>query len=136
MRVVLDTNIFISGLLIPKSNAGKIIKFWLDEHRYELCLSESMIAEIEKVLHYPKIRKRLQLSDSEIEKYCALLRFHCHLAEIKNIKASVPKDKKDDHILATFLAGEADYLISGDDDLLSLKDEYKILSPKEFLEKF
>ncbi len=133
MKLVLDTNIFISGLLFPKSNAGKLLKACFEE-RFELCLSNEIIAEIEKVLFYPKIRKKLNLSDEEIINYCSLLKFNCHLFEIKKIKAKVLKDRNDDHILATLIASKADFLITGDDDLLSLASEYKIVSLKEFLE--
>ena len=135
MKLVLDTNIFISGLLFPKSGAGKIVKLCLNEE-FELCLSKSMIGEIERVLFYPKIRKRLKLTDSEIENYCSLLNFSAQVFDIKHIKAKVPKDHKDDHILATFLASEADYLISGDDDLLCLRGKYQIISVKDFTSKF
>ncbi|OFW81039.1 MAG: putative toxin-antitoxin system toxin component, PIN family [Alphaproteobacteria bacterium RIFCSPLOWO2_01_FULL_40_26] len=135
MKLVLDTNVFVSGLFLPKSNAGKILNLCMIG-RYDLCLSEELICEIERVLFYPKIKKRLNLSESEIENYCALLRFRFNLCKIKNVKAKVPKDSKDNHILATFKASYADYLITGDDDLLSLRNEYQIISLKDFIEKF
>jgi putative PIN family toxin of toxin-antitoxin system len=135
MKLVLDTNIFISGLLFPKSSAGKLVKLCLNE-KFELCLSESMIQEIERVLFYPKIRKCFKLSDAEIENYCSLLKFNSHFFDTKSIKAKVPKDKNDDHILATFLASGAQYLITGDDDLLSLKQTYRIISLRDFARDF
>jgi len=135
MKIVLDTNIFVSGLFIPKSNAGKILNFCM-AGKYDLCLSEELISKIERVLFYPKIRKRLKLSEAEIENYCSLLRFRFHLFEIKNIKAKVPKDAKDNHILATLIASKADYLITGDDDLLSLRADYKIISLQDFFKNF
>jgi uncharacterized protein len=135
MKLVLDTNIFISGLLFPKSSAGEIVSACLSD-KFELCLSKSMIAEIEQVLFYPKIRKKLKLTDAEIENYCSLLSFCATFFETKNIKAKVPKDQKDDHILATFLASSADYLITGDDDLLSLSSQYRIISLKDFMIQF
>ena len=47
MKLVLDTNIFISGLLFPKSNPGKLLKMCF-EGNFELCLSNEIITEIEK----------------------------------------------------------------------------------------
>jgi putative PIN family toxin of toxin-antitoxin system len=132
MKIVLDTNIFVSGLFFPKSNAGKVVNLCLSD-QYQLCLSEELIEEIKRVLFYPKIKKRLKLSESEIEDYCSLLRFNSHLVQIKNIKAEVPKDAKDNHVLATLLASQADYLITGDDDLLSLHESYRIISLKDFM---
>ena len=46
IKIVLDTNIFISGLFFPKSNAGKLLNSCF-EKRYNLCLSEELIMEIE-----------------------------------------------------------------------------------------
>lgn len=135
MKLVLDTNIFISGLFFPKSNAGKVVDLCLKE-KFELCLSEEMIEEVERVLMYPKIKKRLKMSEAEIENYCSLLRFCSHVFDIKNVKAEVPKDKNDNHILATFLFSKANYLITGDDDLLSLRQSYKIISLKDFVREF
>jgi putative PIN family toxin of toxin-antitoxin system len=135
MNIVIDTNIFISGLFFPSSNPGKIIKLWRDE-KCSLFLSEPLITEISKVLSYPKIRKRLKWDNERIESYCFLLRLNCRLVDIKDIKAEVPKDRKDNHVLAAFLASKSDFLISGDSDLLELKDQYQIISPKEFIEKF
>ncbi len=133
MKLVLDTNIFISGLFFPNSNAGRLLKDCFNG-KFELCLSNEIIAEIEKVLFYPKIRKKLKLNDEEIVNYCSLLKFNFHLFNIKKIKAKVLKDRNDDHILATLIASKADYLISGDDDLLSLNKDYSIISLKEFIE--
>lgn len=135
MNIVLDTNIFISGLFFPTSNAGKILKSWREEE-HVICMSEPLITEISEVLSYPKIKKRLKWDAKEIENYCLLLRFECHLVDIKTTKAEVPKDKKDNHILATFLASQSDFLISGDSDLLDLQEKYQILSPREFVERF
>ncbi|MBU6338382.1 MAG: putative toxin-antitoxin system toxin component, PIN family [Rickettsiales bacterium] len=135
MKIVLDTNVFVSGLFFPKSNAGRILNSCI-EGKFNLCLSDELLSEIEKVLFYPKIRKRLNLSQLEIENYCSLLRFKFEMFGIKNVRASVVKDKKDNHILATFIASDADYLITGDDDLLSMSDEYNIVSLSEFVKKY
>jgi putative PIN family toxin of toxin-antitoxin system len=134
MKVVLDTNIFVSGLFFAKSNAGKILNLCFEE-KINLCLSNELIAEIEKVLFYPKIKKRLNLSQIEIENYCSILRFKFEVFSIKKVKAIVDKDINDNHILATLIASKADYLITGDDDLLSMSNKYKIISPKDFTQK-
>lgn len=135
MKLVLDTNIFVSGLFCAKSSTGKLLNLCMSG-KYDLCLSDELIDEIERVLFYPKIKKRLNLSENEIENYCALLRFRFHLFPIKNIKAEVPKDAKDNHVLATLIASNADYLITGDDDLLSLRDDFRIISLRDFVKKF
>lgn len=65
MKVVLDTNIFISGLLLPKGVPGRIVQAWR-QSQYSLILSESMLSEIEQVLNYPKIKRRLDWSPSKL----------------------------------------------------------------------
>ena len=51
---------------------------------------------------------------------------------IRTEKASVPRDPGDDPVLATLLAADADCLVSGDGDLLALRDRFPILTPAEF----
>lgn len=134
MKVVLGTNVLISGLMLPDSIPGKIVSAWRNAH-FDLVLSEAMLAEITKVLAYPKIAKRLQWDVRRIEQFVLLLRFNTHVVEIEQVKAEVPDDPDDNMVLATLLAGQADYLISRDSDLLALKQRYPILKPAEFADK-
>lgn len=134
MRVVLDTNVFISGLMLPKSIPGRIVTAWRNAH-FDLALSAPMLEEIAKVLAYPKIAKRLQWDDHLIDQFILLLRFKTLIVDIGQIEAVVPDDANDNMVLATLLASQADYLISGDNDLLALRDQYPILTPAEFAQK-
>jgi putative PIN family toxin of toxin-antitoxin system len=134
MKVVLDTNALISGLMLPESNPGKIVSAWRNAH-FDLVLSDPMLAEIARVLAYPKIASRLQWETHRIEQFVLLLRFKTHIVEIEQVDAEVPDDPDDNMILATFLAGRAEYLISGDRDLLALQHRYPILTPAEFAKR-
>lgn len=58
MRVVLDTNVFVFGLMLPQSLPGRIVAAWRDGE-FDLVLSEPMLEEITRVLAYPKISRRL-----------------------------------------------------------------------------
>lgn len=134
MKVVLDTNVLISGLMLPESIPGKIVTAWRNAH-FDLVLSDPMLAEIAKVLAYPKIANRLQWDTHRIEQFGLLLRFKTHVVEIDQVNAEVPDDPDDNMILATFLAGQAEYLITGDSDLLALQHQYPILTPAEFAKR-
>lgn len=134
MKVVLDTNVLISGLMLPKSIPGKIVTAWRNAH-FELVLSEPMLAEIARVLAYPKIAARLQWDTHRIDQFALLLRFKTHMVEIDQINVEVPDDPDDNVILATFLAGQAEYLITGDSDLLALQHQHPILTPGEFAKR-
>ena len=103
MRVVLDSNVFISGLMLPQSIPGKIISAW-HGRQFDLVLSEPMLIEITRVLSYPKISRRTGWDDATIARYVALLRFEADIVNIVGITADVPNDPNDPNdapILAT-----------------------------------
>jgi len=132
MKAVLDSNIFLSGLMFPKSVPGKILTAW-HHAQFDLVLSEPMLDEITRVLAYPKIRKHLAWSDETIEQFVTLLRFQAEIVDIRGIIAIVPHDADDNPILATLIASCADCLVSGDSDLLELRNEYAIETAAEFV---
>ena len=126
LRVVVDTNVFISGLLWG-GNPGKILNLWL-WGKFNLLMCPYLCFEIIDV--YQKFDNPSQ----DIEK----LRLYLETKTIKIIpkkKVRVCRDPKDNQILALCWVGQADFLITGDKDLLSLKEfkNTKIVRPKEFL---
>ena len=131
MKVVLDTNVLLSGLMLPDSVPGRIVAAWRNKG-FELILSEPMLAEIARVLAYPKIRSRIGWSDVEIDHFVRLLRFRANVVDISGIEAEVPQDADDACVLAALIAGGADCLVTGDQDLLSLRTEYPVESLAEF----
>jgi uncharacterized protein len=134
VRAVIDTNVFISGLMLPQSIPGRIINAWRTGH-FSLVLSEPMLSEISSVLSYPKIRKRIGWDDNTINRYLTLLRFEAEVADIRLTKAHVPRDAKDNMVLATLIASKADCLVTGDLDLLTLAETYPIISPADFVKR-
>ena len=133
MKVVLDTNVWISGLLLPSSLAGKILSDW-DAARFSVVTSPFILDELKKVLRYPKIRKRIQWSETKVEQYVTTLQFltDYFLFDEKSCVATVPKDINDTAILHTLILSQADYLITGDSDLLDLREQYPIITLAEF----
>ena len=134
MRAVIDTNVFISGLMLPNNTPGRIINAWRSGH-FSLVLSEPMLTEISTVLGYPKIRKRIGWNDDTISCYVMLLRFEAEIFDIRKTAAHVPRDAKDNMVLATLLASKADSLVTGDADLLALAGTYPILTPADFVSR-
>lgn len=135
MKVVLDTNIFISGIISPNNNAGKIIKEW-QNNSLEIITSLELLEEIKQVLKYPKIIKIIGWPDKKIEEYIEFLRFFTTVVEIANINYNFAQDPNDNHIIATYLAINCDHLITGDKALFSLKDELNVISLDDFLNKY
>ena len=132
MRVVIDTNVFVSGLMLPASVPGRILAAAI-VGGFEIVLCEAMLEDISAALRYPKVRKRVALSDNELDRYVQALRFVADVIDPAGVAVQVPKDRDDDVILATLVAGKADWLITGDAALLALADQYPILTPSDFV---
>lgn len=94
-----------------------------------------MLQELRLALHYRGVRRRIALSDVELERYFAELRYINEMVGIVGSKARVPRDRRDDIVLATYIAGGAEYLLTGDDDLLSFRPDHSILTAHEFYEQ-
>lgn len=135
MRIVLDTNVLLSGLMLPDSTPGRIVAAWR-RRNFDLLVSEPILEEIARVLAYPKIRKRVGWDSEHISRYIALLRFEAEVVSIAGIEADVPADPDDNHLLATLIAGKADWLITGDSDFDELSGQYPIIAPGEFVRRF
>jgi putative PIN family toxin of toxin-antitoxin system len=131
MRVVLDTNMLLSGLMYPHGPPGEIVRAWR-ESRFDIVLSIEQLTEIARVLSYPKIRKILKWDRVRIEGFIKQLYLRTEMVNITGISAIVPRDSKDSAILATLTAAGADYLVTGDKDLLALRGHYAVLTPAEF----
>ncbi len=131
MKIVLDTNVFLSGLASPGGIPGKILAAW-DNHSFELVFSEFQLAETARVLAYPRIRKILKWDENRIQEFIRQLCLRVEIVDISDIEVEVPTDPDDSPILASLIAAKADFLISGDKDLLALRDIYPIETPAEF----
>ena len=131
MKVVLDTNVLISGLAYPHANPGRIVGAWR-EGRFDLVISKQQLSEIGRVLAYPKIRERLGLGDATIAAFLKQLLLRSELVDIEGVAGEVPQDPDDRPILAALLVAEADWLVTGDRDLLVLRDQHSILAPADF----
>lgn len=133
MRVILDTNVLVSGLMFPKSIPGRAVAAWR-EGRFDLVLPLAQLEEIGRVLAYPKIRKLLQWDDEAIGRFLKQLYLRAEVV------APAPQDVKvrdgsDLHVLQALAAGAAELLVTGDDDLLSLRERYAIETPAEFAKR-
>lgn len=118
VRVVLDTNIFVSSLLHPLRVPGQIVTAWITK-RFDLISSELQIVELRTVLDYPRLRDRIARP-----KAGALInrirQASVMIDRIPMIERS--PDPDDDYLLALAEAGRADWLVTGDKpDLLALE---------------
>jgi putative PIN family toxin of toxin-antitoxin system len=131
VKVVLDTNVLLSGLMFPDSTPGRVVKAWR-ETRFDLVFSKEQLTEIARVLMYPKIRQRLKWRRENIERFLRQLYLRSEQVDISDVLQTVPSDPEDQPILASLIASRAEYLVTGDSDLLTLSDRYPIVTPTEF----
>jgi len=133
MRAVLDTNVVISATLIRGGNEDKVLRAW-QRGAFELVLSPQILDEMARALFYERIRKFRWMSEDEVLTLHQYLAGESVLARGKaSVKAS--RDPEDDKFLAAAVEAQADYVVSGDKDLLDLK-AYKgarIVTPAQFL---
>ena len=131
-KLVIDTNIFISAFL-----GGKNAKFLLKEvvnDTYELIMSKQQLKEIEQVMKRPKFHK--YITSSEIDELINLLSLKIIVPSIYE-KINDCRDSKDNMILEEAVYGNAQYIITGDEDLLVL-NPYRwinILTLRDFFNK-
>ena len=128
MKVVLDTNVFISGIFW-KGASNKVILNW-KEGKFTLITSLETILEIIKILKDFKTK----LPDDLIKEWVDLIVRNSIIVGPKEKMTIVEDDPKDNIFIETAVAGNADYIISQDNHLLKLKEfrGIKIITPEEF----
>jgi putative PIN family toxin of toxin-antitoxin system len=131
LRVVLDTNVLVSGLAYPGSVPGHIVGVWR-RGGMDVVLSHYILEELNRVL--PRL-KRVRLSDAEIRDLVDGLLFLADIVELDGGRDATLRDAADQQVLGTLLASKADYLITGDKDLLALAEKYPIVTPAVFWER-
>ena len=137
MRVVLDTNVFISAFVSSKGAPAQIFDLWR-EGKLELVSSREAIDEIQRVLTYSRIRGRLRYSDEQVQQFLSLLWEYAVSIEILSVAAVVAADPDDDKFLALALASQAQYVVTGDRHLLDVGvyQSVPIVTPAVFLAGF
>ena len=136
LRAVLDANVFASAFIRPQGHSGQILLRLAEKREFQLVLSASILAEVRRVLRYPRLRKELRCSDEEIDLRVAALGVLADMVE-EGVSVHVVKaDPDDDKYIATALVGRASHLVSGDHHLLDLVDcqGVRIVRPRAFLE--
>ncbi len=131
MRAVLDTNVFISFLLTRGETITRILDGWEDE-AFTVLISPQLLAELRRVLEYPHLKARIK--PAEARALLNLLETDALLVSGTYSTIGATPDPKDDMIVACAVEGKADYIVSGDPHLLTLKqyEEVHIVSPAEF----
>ena len=136
-RVVLDTNVLISGMFWDGKPAEIIRKAEYKE--IEVVISRPILEELEGVLKRPYFENNFGDMDKKIREISIkfIQIFEGPIETKKNIDV-IKKDKSDNRILECAVEGYADFVISGDEHLLELKEfrGIEILEPDAFLKRY
>jgi putative PIN family toxin of toxin-antitoxin system len=128
VRVVFDTNVIVAGL-VAQGLCHELIERHLPSHRPVLSavLWDELVATL---------REKFGLEPPDLP-FLALYRRHAAWVEPAPLERPISRDPSDDWVLATALSGEAEAIVSGDDDLLGLSSwrGIEILTPRRFLER-
>ena len=130
MRVVLDTNVLISGIYfggIP----GRIVDAWLDAG-FTACITPAIYEEYLKVIDRFSKKSASPIVERD---WPTLLPEICYMIPDQRLSHPVSRDPSDDKFIACAMGAKADYLVTGDLDLkkIPLRLDFRIVSPEEFL---
>ena len=129
-RFVFDTNVLVSASLFSRSKPGQALR-WALQHG-EVLMSLALLQELEEVLRREKLQR--YVSSARREEFLeALIERAVFLEPAEAIRAC--RDPKDDKVLELAIAGKAQLIVSGDQDLLTLSPfrGVEVLRPEEFL---
>ena len=132
-RAVVDTNILIRALIKPQGAVGPVLTR-LRNGDYTLLYAEPLLDELMAKLALPRIRDKYHLTDDDVETVLALILLRGEPV-MPQRRITACRDPKDNIVLEVAVAGEADYIVTGDNDLLVLHpfEGIPIVGPAEFL---
>ena len=128
MRVVFDTNVLISAYLF--AGIGKmVIDYCIDNHEIEIVLSRTILNEFNRVLI-----DKFRYSDEDARMTIETVALVSEIVEPATFDTQICRDPDDDAILGTAVAGNADCIVTGDNDLLVLERfrGVDIIAPSDF----
>ena len=128
VKIIIDTNVWISFLM--GKTLARLENYVYNGH-FQIISCDEQLAELREVLYRPKMER--YFSAHQIKEIFELLADFAQFVSLQS-KVDICRDAKDNFLLALSIDSDADFLITGDKDLLSI-DEFentKIVSFKEF----
>lgn len=134
IRAVLDTNIIVSAIINTNSSVSQEIYQNSKGKRFLLVISPSILAEVEDVIHRTRIVRFHKYSVQEMRRIVQELINVSYMVSGKT-EIEVVRDPDDNKIISAAVEAKAEYIVSRDKDLLSLRkyQRIKIITPEEFM---
>jgi uncharacterized protein len=135
IRAVLDANVIVSAVLTTTGVPAQILDAWRTED-FALLVSSPILEEVARVLEYPRIARLHRWTRAKIRAFVAELAYLGIMTPGKVTLNVIRDDPADNRYLECAVEGAADYLVSGDRDLLDLQEHggIRIVSPKAVFE--
>lgn len=135
MRAVFDTNLLVSYLLVHRPPLATLVDEYLAQENFTLVTAPELLAELERVLRYPRLQRYYDAPQRD--RFVALVAALSEVVELPTNIPAISRDPDDDREIACAVVGRADFIVSGDKDLLTLKQvgRIPILTAAEFLER-
>lgn len=133
MRVVIDTNVIISALLKATSPPALVVRAALGAE-CEWLTSADLLAELARVLALPRIQRQAGFDSARAARF--VRRIEAYATRVTPTRTiDVSRDPDDNRVLEAAVAGEADYIVTGDRDLLELAlfEGIRIVTPADFV---
>ncbi|GAH62448.1 unnamed protein product [marine sediment metagenome] len=132
MRIVLDTNVVVSGLLNPHGKPGTILQMVVSR-AVTICYDARIIDEYREVL----LRPKFPISEAEVDATLEQIEAAGHLVTTTPLPQNLP-DPDDEPFLEVALAGEAEYLVTGNVKHYpeDRRRGVRVVSPVEFVELY
>ena len=130
MKIVLDSNVIVAAFS-SRGLCASLFELCLD--RYTIIISDFILAEVSRIL-----QDQFRMPSKNVKAVVDYLEEFCVLTSYQKLPKRICRDPFDDEILALAISSEVDYIITGDKDLLDLKDyrSTKIVSPRQFWKVF
>jgi uncharacterized protein len=135
MKAVLDVGQYVSATIRADGHPAQVLAAW-HAGEFDLFTAVPILDDLRRVLAYPRIRKRHQWRDEEIDLFVVSLGVAAHLTPGELEVTAVVEDPTDDKILACAKEGKVDYIVSSDEHLtkLGIYEGIPIVPPRRFLE--
>ena len=133
MIVVLDTNVLVSAAINPNGPPAEIIRAWMADS-FTWVASVELIAEMERAFANPKVNRYFAWNKDEVAEFLRTIRQAVKVAAPTQRLDVITTDPDDNRVLEAAAAGQADYIVTGDSDLLSLGryENVQIVTPARF----
>ena len=133
IRAVLDANIFISALLVQSGISARVVAAAY-AMAFRCFSSDAMVHEVFRTVTSARIQRKYPTDAAEIALVRRFLESDAVLVPITVSVQGVATHPEDDLILATAVSAQADYLVTGDRQLLALRQyqDFQIVTPRDF----